>query len=264
MGTVRPDNRQRDIGAGHPFSLRARDQIRLTVVWLRVYPTYEVLGYLFGVSDTTAGRVVQRVLPMLEALGRDTMRLPQPSRKRRRQLDDLLRDIPEFAVVIDSFEQAVQRPRAHDAADALYSGKKKRHTLKSQVAANEETGEIVDVSESVPGRTADITLLRRSELMKRLPPGVRGIGDLAYAGIAQEGRGSAPRRKPYRKPRPAQDVAYNTAFSRRRIIVEHTLNRMRHYQAIFQTDRHHRKHHTARVRAIAGLVNRQLAARFAA
>ncbi len=86
---------------------------------------------------------------------------------------------------------------------------------------NEETGEIVDVSESVPGSTADITLLRRSELMKRLPPGGRGIGDLAYAGIAQEGRGSAPRRKPYRKPRPFRNVAYNAAFSRRRIIVEH-------------------------------------------
>ncbi len=32
-------DRQRDIGAGYPFSLRAGDQILLTVVWLRVYPT---------------------------------------------------------------------------------------------------------------------------------------------------------------------------------------------------------------------------------
>jgi len=53
-------------------------------------------------------------------------------------------------------------------------------------------------------------------------------------------------------------VAYNTAFSRRRIEVEHTIGRMRRYQAITQPDRQHRQGHTERVRAIGGLVNRQL------
>src|SRR5215204_7129482 len=57
--------RQRDIGAGHPFALNDRDQILLTVVWLRVYPTQEVLGYLFGVSDSAARSAVERVLPIL-------------------------------------------------------------------------------------------------------------------------------------------------------------------------------------------------------
>ncbi len=122
-------DRQREIGAGHPFRLSTRDQILLTVVWLRLYPTYEVLGYLFGVSDTTTGRIIARIVPMLEQMGRDSMRLPKPSRKRRRQLDDLLRDIPELAVVVDSFEQRVQRPVAPDEANDLYSGKKKMHTL---------------------------------------------------------------------------------------------------------------------------------------
>ncbi len=254
-------DRQREIGAGHPAALKARDQMLLTVIWLRLYPTYEVLGYLFGMSDTTTGRVVGRVLPMLERLGRDTMRLPHPGRKRRRQLDDLLRDIPEFAVVIDSFEQRVQRPKADEEADKLYSGKKKTHTLKSQIAVNEDTGRVVDVSESVPGPLADIALLKRSTLMTRLPPAVRRLGDLGYQGLDDLGLGSCPHRKPRGKPRPPEDIAYNTAFSKRRIVVEHTIGPMRRYQAIFQTDRHHRQHHTARVVAIACLVNRQFTQR---
>ena len=45
--------RRRAIGGGHPFALRPRDQILLTVVWLRQYPTQEALGYFFGVSDTS-------------------------------------------------------------------------------------------------------------------------------------------------------------------------------------------------------------------
>jgi hypothetical protein len=262
----RPD-RQRAIGAGHPFELKERDHILLTVVWLRLYPTHEVLGYLFGISDSTVSRLIRRVLPVLEQAGRDTMRMPDPGKKRRRTLDDLLHDTPELAVVLDSFEQRVQRPRDRDEADSYYSGQKKQHTLKSQVAVDETTGQVVDVSESVRGPTADLNLLEQAQLLDRLPPGVGGMGDLAYIGIDKlhpDGLGAAPRRKPRGQPRPAEDVAYNTAFSRRRIIVENTIGRMRRYQSITQTDRNHRQVHTPRVIAIAGLINRQITHRLPA
>lgn len=49
-------DRQRAIGGGLPTELNGRDQLLLTVIWLRTYPTYDVLGYLFGVSQPTVGR----------------------------------------------------------------------------------------------------------------------------------------------------------------------------------------------------------------
>jgi hypothetical protein len=254
-------DRQRAMGAGHPFELRERDHILLTVIWLRVYPTHEVLGYLFDVSDSTVSRLIRRVLPILEQAGRDTMRMPDPGRKRRRKLDDLLQDTPQLAVVIDTFEQRVQRPRNRDEADKLYSGKKKQHTLKSQVAVDEESGRVVDIGDSALGPEADLTVLEKSKLMERLPEGVGGIGDSAYQGIAKlhpAGLGASPRKKPKGKPRSEKDKAYNSAFSSRRIIVENTIGRMRRYQSITQTDRNHRQLHTPRVVAIAGLVNRQI------
>ena len=252
--------RQRAVGGGHPFELAGRDQILLTVVWLRQYPIHEVLGYLFGVSDSTVSRVIQRVLPLLEQAGRDTMRLPDPGKKRRRTLDALLAALPEVVVIIDRFEQRVQRPENRQAADDLYSGKKKQHTLKSQVAVDEE-GRIVDVAESARGPTADSTLLEQSGLLARLPAGVGAMGDLGYVGIDKlhpTGLGAAPRKKPRGQPRPAAAIAYNTAFSRRRIVVEHSIGRLRRFQSLSQTDRHQRRGHTARVQAVAGLVNRRL------
>jgi hypothetical protein len=168
----------------------------LTVVWLRVYPTHEVLGYLFGVSDSTVSGVIARVLPLLE-----------------------------------------------------------------------QTGAIVDISDRVGGPTADINLLEQSGLMNRLPEGVGGIGDLASVGIDKlhaQGLGASPRRKPRGQPRPPEDVADNTAFSRRRISVENTIGRLRRYQTLTQTDHQHRHNHASRVCAVAGLVNRQLAARMPA
>jgi hypothetical protein len=254
----RPD-RRRAVGGGDDFYLPLVDHLLATIVWLRQYPTQEVLGFLFGVSDSTARRAVERCLPVLEKAGKDTMRMPDPGRGRRKKLPALLKDTPGLAVVIDSFEQRTQRPKRRQRA--YYSGKKKAHTLKTQVAVDEDSGRIVDVSDSVPGRWADIKLLGKSRLLKRLPEGVGGIGDLGYVGIGAlhpAGLGASPRRKPRGKERPPEDRRYNRAFSRRRIVVEHGIGRLRRFAAVSHVNRHGRKGHAVRVRAIAGLVNRML------
>lgn len=277
--------RQRAVGGGCHPKLGMRDQLLLAVIWLRKYPTNEVLGFLFGVSDSVVSRLVRRGVAVLAQAGKDGMRMPDPGRKHRRELDDLLSQMPELGVVIDTFEQEVQRPQVRSAptphsreqkqkeADSWYSGKKKKHTIKSQVGVDRNSGEIVDVDESVRGPTNDLTLLKQSKLMDRLPKGVSGEGDLAYVGIAKlhpQKLGFTPRRKPrgrdknrprgYDKPRPLQDIAYNRAFAKSRIVVEHTICRMHSYDSLAQTDRHHRciKGHTERTRAVAGLVNRQI------
>src|SRR5262249_29599807 len=247
------------VGGGDDFDLGTDDQFLLTVVWLRHYPTQECLGYLFGVSDSTALRAIRRCLPILEQSGKDTLRLPDPGKGHRRDLPALLQQTPDLAVIVDTFEQRTQRPQRRQRA--YYSGKKKAHTLKSQVAVDED-GHLVDVAPSRPGRWADLKVLKRSGLVgKLIRADVGALGDLGYVGL--EGlsprlRGATPRRKPRGQERPAEDRRYNRAFARRRIAVEHGINRLRRYQALSQVDRHHRQGHAARVRAVAGLVNRML------
>src|SRR5580765_1327419 len=217
--------RKRAVGGGDAFDLATADQVWLTVIWLRQYPTNEALGFLFGVSDSTASRARARCLPALEQSGKDTMRMPGPGAARRRRLPALLKDTPGLAVVVDSFEQRTQRPKRRQRA--YYSGKKRAHTLKSQVAVDEQSGRFVDVSDTVPGRWADLKLLKKSRLLGRLPAGVGALGDLGYVGIGGlHAWAVSPRRKPRGKPRPSEDVRYNRAFSRRRIVVEHGLSRL--------------------------------------
>src|SRR4051794_17868204 len=109
-------DRQRAVGGGGHFDLPLVDYVLATIVWLRQYPTQEVLGFLFGVSDSTARRAVERCLPVLEKAGKDTMRMPDPGRGRRKKLPALLKDTPGSAVVIDSFEQRTQRPKRRQRA----------------------------------------------------------------------------------------------------------------------------------------------------
>jgi hypothetical protein len=249
--------RQRAVGAGHPRSLALRDEFLLTVIWLRHYFTQEALGYFFGVSDTTALRTIERVLPVLEQAGRDTMRQPPPSRRQRLGVAEALRAYPELADldddarIVDTYEQRVQRPQDREEADRHYSGKKKAHTLKTQVVVELGSGQVREVTPGVRGPVSDGTVLQHSGALHRLPEGVRGLGDKAYLGV--DPRLATPRRKPRGKPRPPADVAFNRAFARVRIGVEHTIRDLRIFQALTQPDRHRRRGQPARVCAVVGL-----------
>lgn len=104
---------------------------------------------------------VARPRPLAAAAGGGARHhaLPDPGQRHRRHLDALLADTTGLAVIVDTFAQRVQRPRDRTAADRRYSGKKQQHTRKSQPTINEITGEVVDVAASVPGPTADRTLV---------------------------------------------------------------------------------------------------------
>ncbi len=65
--------RQRARG-GRAQAIEMLDQLLMTVVWLRCYPKQHVLAYLFGVSESSVSRILNRMLPLLEQSGRDTMR----------------------------------------------------------------------------------------------------------------------------------------------------------------------------------------------
>ncbi len=153
-----PTLRKRAEGAGHPFSLPVRDQLLLCLVWLRIYPTHEVLGFLFGVSDSTVSRLVHRFMPLLAQAGKDKMQEVDPGRKHRRSLEQVLAQVPQLTALVDSFEQRVQRPTDPKEQRGHYSGKKKAHTLKTQVVVQPDTGLFMDVGEmveSVRGPTND-------------------------------------------------------------------------------------------------------------
>src|SRR5258705_582689 len=65
-------NRRRAIGGGRHDDLCWRNQILVTVIWLRTYPTNEVLAYLMGVSASSVSRRRARSRPVSETSRQDT------------------------------------------------------------------------------------------------------------------------------------------------------------------------------------------------
>lgn len=163
---------------------------------------------------------------MLEADGRE--RMPDPGRKRRRKLDAVLKDRPEIRGVIDRCQPKVHRPQDELTRDDWYSGQKKTPTLHRQLAVEEETDEIVDIPDSLPGPTADIKRLEPSELLGKLPEGIASRGDSGYQGLDKRHPiGFRPRQKPHAQDRLPEAVAYNTAVACPRIVLENPNHRIR-------------------------------------
>lgn len=95
----RPD-RQRAIGGGDRMQLSVADQVLLTLVWRRHYPYQSVLGQCFGISQPTVWRCTQRIIPLLADVSCLPVCNPDPGRKQRQALAELLIRVPELVTLI--------------------------------------------------------------------------------------------------------------------------------------------------------------------
>ena len=186
---------------------------------------------------------------------------------------------PDVRLVIDAKEQRIQRPKSgrDDQGQPrpkgtrrqkpYYSGKKKTHTLKNQVAIRPD-GQIEAVSVSVPGgATHDLTLLRQTNLLAQLTEGQAAMLDKGYDAGAPWARNDFPELSlylPYKArrnhPLTPEQKAYNRHIAKYRIVVEHTMAQLNKFQVLVQVFRHARTSHSWIFRIVAGLVNRQIQA----
>jgi len=260
--------RRRALGAGRKYKLvTLGDKLLCLLVFYRFALTDELLGGLFGLDASTVCRLQAKLEPLLEqaadpALRRPLRRQLPPGAKKISAWEELLRVCPEFAeVVTDATEQPRQRPPRRSQR-RWYSGKKRRHTVKTQVTVNRR-GRILAVSRSVPGRTHDYRLFQREGTARQLPPTTRHYADLGYEGApadypAQTLLVPVKRRRNHRVLTRAER-RFNRAHARWRIIVEHVLSRLKKYHVLVQTYRHRIAEYNRRFRNVAALVNFRLA-----
>lgn len=261
--TRRGHRRRRAPGGGHPHAHDLRGRLLLTLVWLKVYPTYEVLGLLFGLDKGNARRNVLDILEALDTFDDFPFDRPDgnPDRRATGSVAEIMAAYPQVRLVIDSKEQRVQRPGGpHARQKPYYSGKKRAHTLKTQLAVS-PSGRIESVSPSCPGSVNDVRLLRETGLLGRLAEGEAAMTDKGYEGAEKGERvGVLVRPKKDRKKNPCteDDRARNREIARHRIVVEHVIAQLNRFTVLRQQWRGKRvQRHSQVVRAVARLVNRR-------
>ena len=85
--------------------------------------------------------------------------------------------------MVDSFETPIARPSLPGVQKKFYSGKKKCHTVKTQIVTDKR-GEVIALEPGYPGPLPDKTLYQESRAAREYLQAARR-GDLRYLGVPE-------------------------------------------------------------------------------
>jgi|SRR3972149_1148687 len=265
-GMVKPDyeeserarlsrsDRKRTIGGGGKFKLSLRDRLLMLLVYYRLYTTFMLVGFLFDLDQSNVCRDIRYMEPLVRR------RIPVPEKihkltRRLRTIEEVEQFFPGFKAFIDATEQEIPRPKDKRKRKSHYSGKRKRHTVKTQLTVNSK-GLIVHRTNHARGRRHDYDIFKGNHpaLLKGVRPGV----DLGYNGIQKDFPGMNPI-IPFKRRRgkklTEEQRKHNTALSKTRVVVEHTISRLKKFNIMGQEFRNRLKHYDAMTDIVSGLIN---------
>lgn len=194
-------------GSGRLYALTLEESVAMLLLYARTYVTHAFLSALFDIHDSRVCRYFARLRPTVESV------FDLPTKKADLSEEEILK------LVIDATEQRTERRRK----GCGYSGKKKAHTIKTQIVVD-KAGDILHVSPSVPGALHDKKLFDQSGVM--LPDNAKG--DLAYLGTNL----TIPFKSSKLHPLTCRQKDANTRHGRERIIIEHVFASLKAYRIL--------------------------------
>jgi hypothetical protein len=256
-------DRKRGVGAGHPFKLQLTDRLLMLMVYYHLYVSSTLAAYLFDLSQTNVLKNIRKLEPLVS----EVLPLPKKQHKKARRLqtlDEVEAMFPGFKAFLDATEQEIPRPKSKRKRKTHYSGKKKRHTVKTQITVNKD-GLILHKTRHARGSRHDYSLFKWSHPC--LPDTVFLGVDRGYDGIQKDYstlKCEVPfkRRSPGRGKRGVktkmltpEQKSFNQKLSKERVIVEHTISRMKKFRIMAHKFRSRLKHYDIMTGIVCGLIN---------
>lgn len=220
----------RKLGGGQKGALpTSLDKLVFILMYLKIYPTFDVLAFSTNRHRSKAHRSVVQLLPVLElALGR---RLVLPERKIT-SIEELKRKFPGLKdLFIDGTERRIERPTSLKRRKKLYSGKKKATTRKTNVVSDEHK-RILVVTPTKSGRRHDKRLLDKTHLVEHIPPEVAIWTDNGFQGIQHQHPNTVmPVKATKKRPLTEEQRQSNRTIAGIRVISEHAIGGMKRLKA---------------------------------
>lgn len=239
-------------GGGRKPKMTVAEEVCMCLFYLRHYPTFEVLGLQFEISKTESNDTVHYWIKILRVLLPASL-LEQVD-AHSSDYEWLQEELRQYQLIVDSFEQARERPGDNQEQRTCFSGKKQQHTFKSQLISLPEGKDIVDVEVGAKGPTSDITLFRQQQ--SKFAPDQGFDGDKAYVGAEQV---TTPHKKPRGKELTPEQKAENREFSStRRIFIEHVIRLLRIFRITRERFRLHPDRYQQIILTVCGLVRLRL------
>ena len=221
---------------GRPYGVGSlENHLLCLLVYYRTYTTQLFIGFYFGVDDATVCRTIKRLEPLLSQI----VKIKRKPVLREKKLKTLLVDATEQPITGSSRE--------------YYSGKKKRHTIKTEIIMEKQSGKIVQISDPFPGRVHDITMRRKSD---PIPPARSIYGDGGYQGMQKEHDNfKLPIRKPRGKPHTEEALKHNRSHRAIRNPVECKFRELKIFKILSHIYRNNKESYAIKMAILAGIVN---------
>lgn len=230
--------RKRQPGGGRrPLLSDPADRLLFILFYFRIYPVQRVQAFFFGISQTQVCAWVHRLTPVLTmALGAE-QHLPE---RRPARLVHVLRQCPGLEFIIDGTERPIQRPKDKRRQRELYSGKKKRHTVKNVVIVDRRSRTIKALSRTRPGKTGDKRVA--DEEAYHYPKRCKLWKDTGFQGYEPPDIITfQPKKRPRNGTLTDAEKASNTGISRVRVRVEHAIGGAKIYRIAHDVFRNRRE-----------------------
>jgi len=227
--------RQRQPGGGRKGCLVGAElKLFFILLYYKAYPTQDVMGLLFGI---TQGQVSEWVRQLTAVVGQ-LIPLHRPARHAR-QLAQMLAEEPDLReVLIDGTERRLPRPQHRAKQKRFYSGRKKRHAVKNVILVGGH--KVLWCSPTMPARCHDKKVADQGHL--RLPDKTFLLGDSGFEGL-EVGKADVvtpwKRRKGTRLHWKRRD--FNRRLAAKRIAVEHTFASVKRLRILRDEFRNRRK-----------------------
>jgi hypothetical protein len=247
--------RERSIGAGRHFKLDVKNRFLLLLVYYRLYITYTLSGFLFDLDQSNVCRDIQKIEPLVRKCVPTSQKMHKIT-KRLRTPEEVEKYFPGFLSFIDCTEHQIPRPENKTRRKAYYSGKKKRHTVKTQLMVNNQ-GIIIHKTCHKKGNRHDYDIYKNNHPVT--PKQVVNVFDLGYLGVEKdfpEQKSSIPnRKKRSQKGLTQEQKEYNQNHSAKRIVIEHTICRIKKYRIMGDIFRNRLRKYNMASDIVSGLVN---------
>jgi hypothetical protein len=137
-----------------------------------------------------------------------------------------------------------------------YSGKKKKHTLKTQLIVDKKSRKVIS-TDFTNGKRHDFRLFKESKTS--VHPDIKAVTDTGYQGLQKlHPNTQMPKKRSKKNPLTKEEKKNNQTLARERVANENVIGMLKRFKIIADKYRNRRKRFGLRFNLIAGIYNWEL------
>ena len=199
---------------------KLEDKLFFILFYFKNYPLQEVMGFLFGMSQSQVNAWIHRLTEVLKQALFEGGYLPERCPE---HLIEVLSTSSEQEFAIDGTERRRQRPKDKEEQKKFYSGRRRAHTMKNDLIVDINSGKVEYLSKTEGGKKHDKKII--DEESPSFPSNSSLYKDSGFQGYEPEGVIThQPKKKPRGGELSVSEKTINSIISSVRMTVEHVIS----------------------------------------